>query len=222
LLISKDMVLNENKWSKGEIKVLRKLNTPKKIQDFLDDLKTNFEVDGDTCLSPRMVLKEGKAHCIEGAIFAAAVLKFHGEKPLILDLEASNDDYDHVVCVFEKNGYYGAMSKTNHAVLKYREPVYKTLRELVMSFFHEYFLNSNGKKTLRKYSDLVDLSIFDDSGWEFLEDVWFIPEHLVDIKHFDILEKWHLKSLRKADDIEIKAGSIVKEKDPLNRKDGLG
>ena len=216
------MVLKDDGWNKEEIRILRKLNTPRKIQDYLNELRINFEEKGDTCLSPRMVLRSGKAHCVEGAIFAAAVLKFHGERPWILDLEANNEDFDHVICVFEKNGYYGAISKTNHAVLRYREPVYKTLRELVMSFFHEYFINSNGKKTLRRYSDLVDLSIFDDRKWEFLEDVWFIPEYLSEIRHFDILERWHLKSLRKADDIEMQAGKIVKEKDPLKRKDGLG
>jgi|SRR3989338_2128387 len=216
------MVLKDDGWNKEEIRILRKLNTPRKIQDYLNELRINFEEKGDTCLSPRMVLRSGKAHCVEGAIFAAAVLKFHGERPWILDLEANNEDFDHVICVFWKNGYYGAISKTNHAVLRYREPVYKTLRELVMSFFHEYFINSNGKKTLRRYSDLVDLSIFDDRKWEFLEDVWFIPEYLSEIRHFDILERWHLKSLRKADDIEMQAGKIVKEKDPLKRKDGLG
>ena len=214
--------MKDDVWNNEEIRILRKLNTPRKIQDYLNELRINFEEKGDTCLSPRMVLRSGKAHCVEGAIFAAAVLKFHGERPWILDLEANNEDFDHVICVFEKNGYYGAISKTNHAVLRYREPVYKTLRELVMSFFHEYFINSNGKKTLRRYSDLVDLSIFDDRKWEFLEDVWFIPEYLSEIRHFDILERWHLKSLRKADDIEMQAGKIVKEKDPLKRKDGLG
>src|SRR5690606_22648808 len=136
-------------FTKDELKIIKKLNTPSKIQDFLNSLEINIEEDGDTSYSPRTVLKKRKAHCVEGAVLAAAILRFHGQKPLILDLETSNDDFDHVIALFNKNGYWGAISKTNHAVLRYREPVYKTIRELVMSYFHEYFLNKNGKKTLR-------------------------------------------------------------------------
>ena len=110
-------------------------------------------------MSPRMVLKTKKAHCVEGALFAAAVLEFHGHKPLLLDLRSTRKpwDYDHVLTVFKKDGFFGSISKTNHAVLRYREPIYKSVRELAMSFFHEYFLD-NGRKTLREYSELFNLS----------------------------------------------------------------
>lgn len=203
--------------SKEEKRLYKKLNTPKKIQDFLNSLKINFEEGGDTCLSPRMVLNGRKAHCIEGAILAAAVLKFHGHKPLVLDLESTEKDFDHVVAVYMANGCFGALSKTNHAVLRYREPVYKSVRELVMSFFHEYFTD-DGVKTLRKYA-LVDLSRFDTLNWETSEkEVWFIPEYLVDVEHIDILDKAQIKNLRLADEIEIEAGKLVVEKDPIKRK----
>lgn len=204
-------------FSKEELKVLKKINTPSKIQDFINSLKINFEENGDTCMSPRQVLRTGKAHCMEGAILAAAILRIHGYKPLIVDLEANKHDYDHAIAVFQRGKYWGAITKTNHAVLRYREPVYRDIRELVMSFFHEYFMNNNGKKTLRKYSDPVDLSRFDKYGWiTSEEEVWYIPDYLTKVKHYKILGWSQLLGLRKADNIEIKAGKIVEEKEPKN------
>src|SRR3989338_4708524 len=106
--------------NKEELKILSKINTPEKIQDFINHIPINFEENGDTCLSPRQVLKMNKAHCIEAAVLAALALKFHGQKPLLVDLTASKDDYDHVIAVFKKDNFWGAISKTNHAVLRYR------------------------------------------------------------------------------------------------------
>ncbi len=200
-------------FTEKEVKVFKLLNTPKKIQDFLNKIPANFEYDGETVLSPRRVLRENRAHCMEGAMFAAAVLRFHGYKPLVLDLTTVKDDYDHVVAVFKHKGHWGAISKTNHAVLRYREPVYKTIRELVMSYFHEYFTNHDGKKTLRSYSMPVDLSRFDQQGWMTSEeDVWYVPEYLAEVEHVPILTKSQIAFLRKADPVEIKAGSIVEWK----------
>jgi hypothetical protein len=162
-------------------------------------------------MSPRRVIASGKAHCMEGAMFAAAVLEFHGQKPLVLDLRSTirpHDD-DHIVAVFRQFGCYGAISKTNHAVLRYREPVYKTLRELVLSYFHEYFLKS-GKKTLREYSNPVDLGRFDKIPWRISErNLFEIPKYLNDIRHFSLLSEGQVKNLRKADPIEMKAGELV-------------
>ncbi|MEM3074819.1 MAG: hypothetical protein QW727_02670 [Candidatus Pacearchaeota archaeon] len=197
-------------FSNDEIKLFKKLNTPAKIQDFINSLKINFEENGDTCQSPRMVLKSGKAHCMEGAILATAILRFHGYEPLIMDLEADKDDFDHSIAVFKKDGFLGAIGKTNHAVLRYREPIYKNPRELALSFFHEYFLNNNGKKTLRAYSKPINLKIFDKWNWMASEsEVWFIPEYLAKIKHYPIINKKQLRNLRPADEIEIRAGKIV-------------
>ena len=196
--------------TKEEIKLFKELDTPSKIQNFLNSLEINFEEKGDTCMSPKQVLKSGKAHCIEGAILASMILRFHGHEPLILDLQANKHDFDHVIALFKKNGHWGAIGKTNHAVLRYREPVYKNVRELVMSFFHEYFLNENAKKTLRSYSKPVNLKKFDSKNWMTSEEnVWFIPEHLVEIKHYELLDKKQVKNLRPADEIEIQAGSLV-------------
>jgi len=197
-------------FTKEEVRVFKSLNTPKKVQDFLNKVPANFEPEGDTVLSPRRVLKENRAHCMEGAMFAAAALRFHGYKPLVLDLTTVKNDFDHVVAVFKHQGHWGAISKTNHAVLRYREPVYKTIRELVMSYFHEYFTNHDGKKTLRSYSMPIDLSRFDQQGWMTAEeDIWYVPEYLAAVEHKPILSRSQIAVLRKADQVEIEAGRIV-------------
>lgn len=200
-------------YTKQEIKIFKKLNTPAKIQDFVNNLNINFEKKGETCMSPRQVLKTRSAHCMEGALLSSAILEFHGFEPKILDLRSVKPgDNDHVISVFKQFGFFGSISKTNHAVLRYREPVYKTVRELVLSFFHEYFLD-NGQKTLREYSGLFNLNYFNKLNWRTSEEeLWEIPEYLDKITHFKILEKAQIKNLRKADPIEILAGKLVEWK----------
>ncbi|MFH1711070.1 MAG: hypothetical protein ABH840_02045 [Nanoarchaeota archaeon] len=195
--------------TKKEERILRKLNTPRKIQDFLDKLKINFEEKGDTVMSPRRVLREKKCHCIEGAMLAAVALKFQGKKAWLLDFTVTDKDMDHVVALFKENGKFGAISKTNHSVLRYRDAVYNSVRELSMSFFHEYFTD-DGKKTLRSYSAPVDL--IKKFGWEWItkeEDVWEIPEYLVDCKHYKILNKKQIAKLRRADKIVVDASNLT-------------
>lgn len=195
-----------------ELRLLRRLNSPRKVQDFLNTLEQNHEPEGDTCLSPRRVIREKRAHCIEGAMLAALAFRLQGQKPLILDLESAFHDVDHVVALFKQHGCWGAVSKTNHAVLRYREPVYRTIRELVLSYFHEYF-DKNGFKTLRRYSLPVDLSRFDKQGWMTSEgDVWFVAQYLVDVSHEALLTRSQIATLRRADSIEIKIGEIVEWK----------
>ena len=200
-------------YTSPEIKLFKKLDSPKKIQDYLNKLKFNFEKRGETCYSPRFVIKNKTAHCMEGAMLAAAVLEFQGHKPLVMDLRSVKPhDDDHVVAVFKQFGCFGAISKTNHAVLRYREPIYKTIRELVLSYFHEYFLK-NVRKTLREYSKLLDLNYFNKLNWgTSSENIFKIPQHLDKIKHYKILSAQQTKNLRHADKIEIKAGEIVEWK----------
>ena len=201
-------------WTPEEKKIFKSLTTPAKIQDFVNGLRYRVLGDNETSYSPRMVLKHRQAQCIEGAIFAAAALRTQGFKPLILDLEAADPDYDHVVAVFQINSHWGAISKTNHGVLRYREPVYKTIRELAMSYFHEYFLQSTRAKTMRAFSKPVDLSRFDKQGWETAEsDIWYIAEYLTEIPHTSILTRSQLRRLRKADHIEAKMGEHVEYKE---------
>ncbi len=196
--------LNQN-----EVRLVKKLSSPKKIQDFLNALPFNFEKRGETCMSPRRVLREGVAHCLEGALLAALALRAQGQEPLLLDLTSTARDDDHVVALFRFHGRWGAISKTNHAVLRYREPVYSSVRELAMSYFHEYFLN-DGKKTLRSFSVPVDLRRFDRRGWATDEkDLWYIVDALDNAKHTRILRKGQDRTLRLADAIEIEAGKVV-------------
>lgn len=191
--------------------LFKKLNTPAKVQDLLNSLKFNFEENGQTLKSPLYTLRAGNAHCMEGALLGAYILSLHGHKPYVMHLKSTKHDYDHVVAPFKVGGLWGALSKTNHAVLRYREPVYKTVRELVMSYFHEYFLDT-GVKTLRSYSEVMNLNIFED-GWEVSDgDLWGIDEELDKIKHYDIVPKEYINKLRKADGVEIQAGKVVEFK----------
>lgn len=210
-------------FTKKEITLMRGLCTPVKIQDFLNSLKFNFEKRGETLKSPLFTLRERNAHCFEGALFGAYILSLHGFTPYLMHLKVTKADYDHVVAPFKIHGLWGALSKTNHSVLRYREPIYKNIRELAMSYFHEYFLD-NGKKTLRQYSVPLNLNIFKKSvffhsglaageDWITTEkDLWSIDKALDKIKHYDIAPKSHLKKLRRADKVEIKAGKIVEYK----------
>src|SRR5512132_4274323 len=118
-----------------EFEVFKKLDTPAKIQDFLDSFPQNLEWDGETCHSPLYVLRHRKAHCMEGAMLAAAILWYHGEKPLVMDLKTTKRDVDHIVAPFKAGGRWGALSKVNTATLRYRDPVYRSIRELAMSYF---------------------------------------------------------------------------------------
>ena len=199
---------------KHAYKILKKLNTPVKIQNFINSIKINFEENGDTVLSPMTVLEQGKCHCIEGAILAALALRVNDYPPLVIDLAANDNDFDHVVTVFKKYGKWGAISKTNHSVLRYREPIYNSIRELALSYFHEYSNNSDdGKKTLRSYSLPVNLKRFDRRGWMTTkEEIMYIPEYLVDVKHFPILNRKQIRNLRPMDKVEIKAGQIIEWK----------
>jgi hypothetical protein len=204
----KPLTFEKSGLSLSEWKVLRNLNTPQKIQDFLNKLPFNFEKN-NRYMSPKHILKSRKAHCFEGALLAAAALWAHGLSPLLLDLKVKEGvgDTDHVVVLFNQHGEWGALSKTNHAVLRYREPVYKTVRELAMSYFHEYFL-PNGNKTLRSFSKPFDLSKF-GSGWISADtDLYHLAEALDRAPHVPILSKKQIQNLRKADTIEIKAGEI--------------
>ncbi|MCX6707494.1 MAG: hypothetical protein NT001_05140 [Candidatus Woesearchaeota archaeon] len=189
--------------NKEELRILKKLNTPKKIQDFLDTLEINFEYDGMTCMSPRRVLRERKAHCIEAAMLAALALRIHGHEPLILDLSAVDYDEDHVIAVFRQFGKWGAISKTNHTILRYREPIYSSIHELAISHFHEFY-DYNRKKTLRSYSIPVNMKRFDKKGWMTSEiDLWYVNDHLFEARHIELMNKAQIANLRKVDQIEV-------------------
>ena len=193
-----------------EYAALTKLTTPVSIQDFLDRIPMNHEKDGDTHFSPRRVLSEKKAHCIEGALLAAAALWLHGEPPLIMNLSPrmGRGDFDHVITLYKRNGYYGAISKTNHAVLRFRDPIYRTPRELALSYFHEWFVES-GEKTLECYSKPLDLRRFGTAWITAPDNLWYIADALSERTHYFLVPKGNWRFVRKADTMENKAGDLI-------------
>lgn len=191
-------------WTKDEISFLKTLSDPDKIQGFLDSVEYNPVYE---CRSPRWVIKKRSAHCFEGALFAAAAMEFNGYKPLIVDLKAYNDD-DHVISVFKEDGFWGAVGKSNFTSLRYREPVYRSLRELVMSYFDFYF-NTDGDKSLRSYSRPLDLTIYESRHWKTTdEDLEFIGDKLEQMNHYPVVNNKMIKKLKRASDIMLQAGML--------------
>jgi hypothetical protein len=192
----------------AEFAVLKRLDTPQKAQAFLYGLKQNFELKGDTCRAVRRVLRSRDAHCIEGAMIAACALWVHGEPPLLMDMRAVRD-FDHVVALFRRHGRWGAISKTNGIGLRWRDPVYGTLRELAMSYFHEY-TNRRDHKTLREYSVPYDLRRVDPAIWVTGEkNAWAVAEDLDELRHFPLVSGHHLKAVLRRDPFERRVGSLL-------------
>jgi hypothetical protein len=191
-------------FTPSELRRLRSLKTPFGIQRFIDAMPYHLAT---TSWSPRRVLRERTAHCLEGAIFAAAALRAIGRPPLLLDLEAVNDT-DHVIAVFRERDHWGAIAKSNYAFLEYREPVYRTLRELALSFFPAYF-NLRRDLTLRTFSRPVNLKRFDSRDWMTSEkDVWFIAEYLLTIAHTTMIGPAIAKPLHRLRTRDYQAGLV--------------
>lgn len=195
-----------------------RLDTPHKIQDFLDRLPANFEPDGDTVMSPRRLLKERVAHCAEAAVFAAAVLMFHGKRAWLLDLRSLPRDQDHIVTLFKERGLWGALSKTNHAILRWRDPIYRSPRELAMSYAHEYCL-PGGKKSLLEFSRPFSLTRYPPKRWLVAEDdLDWLMEALDDSPHVPVAPPRALRQRRRTDKIELRAQEVVEWPDPRKPK----
>lgn len=191
--------------------VFHRLSTPAKIAHFVDhEIAYNKEPDGPTCRSPRRVLRDRTGHCMEGALFAAAALRMLGSPPLLIDLETVRDD-DHVLAVYRRDGCWGSIAKSNYSGLRHREPVFRTLRELVMSYFEHYF-NLEREKTLRNYSRPINLARFDAIQWMTAEeDVWAIPEYLYTVSHTPLLTRSQIRRLSRVDDRLFTAGVAGRE-----------
>jgi hypothetical protein len=184
------------------VRTLRALKTPKRIQQFIDGLTYQY---ADTAGSPQRTLRERKGHCLEGALVAAAALRLHGHPPLLMDLEAVHDD-DHVLAIYRERGLWGSIAKSNFAGLRSRKPVYRTLRELAMSYFEHYY-NLRGEHTLRAYSRPVNLARLDGKQWMTSEeDVWCVPELLIAARHFPIAPDKVMRALPRLDRRSFEAG----------------
>jgi len=188
----------------AELRKLRSLKDPHGIQRFLDAQPYNL---ADTAWSPQRVLRENTSHCFEGAVFGEAALRVNGYPPLIIDLEAEHDT-DHVIAVYKQHGHWGSIAKSNYTGCRYREPVYRTLRELALSYFDVYF-NMRRERTLRTFSNPVNLARFDRLGWMTTDkQLWFIAEYLFTIRHFPLLKPAMAKRLHRLDDRSFRAGCL--------------
>src|ERR1700716_3990737 len=191
-------------FSPSDLRKLRALRTPAGVQQFLDDLPYNLAY---TARSPKKVLQDHTASCLEGGIFAAAALRILGFPPLIFDLEADRDT-DHVIAIFKVRGHWGAVAKSNFTGCRYREPVYRSLRELAMSYFNIYF-NLRFERTLRRYSRPVNLARFDHLNWMATDKpVWFVAEHLCEIPHISLLSSSMKRNLTRLDPRSVRAEII--------------
>jgi hypothetical protein len=191
-------------FTEAELRKLRSLKDPHGIQRFLDAQPYHL---ADTAWSPRRVLRENTSHCFEGALFGAAALRVNGYPPLIIDLEAEHDT-DHVIAVYKQHGHWGSIAKSNYTGCRYREPVYRTLRELALSYFDVYF-NMRRERTLRTFSNPVNLARFDRLGWMTTDkQLWFIAEYLFTIRHFPLLKPAMAKRLHRLDDRSFRAGCL--------------
>jgi len=198
------MTASTQEFTRVELCKLRSLKSPHGIQRFLDDMPYHL---ADTAWSPRRVLRENTSHCFEGAIFAAAALRANGYPPLLLDLEAEHDT-DHVIAIYRVKGHWGTVAKSNYTGCRYREPVYRTLRELALSYFDVYF-NLRGERTLRTFSRPVNLARFDRRHWMTTDEpLWFIAEYLFTIRHHPLLTRAMIRNLHRLDDRSFRAGCL--------------
>jgi hypothetical protein len=197
-------------FTPAELRKLRSFKEPYGIQRFLDDTPYHL---ADTAWSPRLVLRERTSHCLEGAIFAAAALRALGFPPLLIDFEAEHDT-DHVLALYRINGHWGAVAKSNYTGCRYREPVYRSLRELAMSYFNIYF-NMRGERTLRNFSRPVNLARFDHLEWmTSAGPIWFIPNYLCEIHHYKLLRLGMVKRLHRIDERLFRAETLGKAHKP--------
>lgn len=192
-------------FNQREIRILGQLNTPTEIQAYLDRLPYSPE---ERYRSPRSVMRDRMAHCFDGAIFAAAALRRIGYPPLILDMLPNDRDDDHLLAPFRRNGCWGAVAKSNYVGIRFREPVYRTIRELVMSYFEQFF-NVLGEKTLRGYTRPLHLSSFDRLHWMVQDEpLELIARRLDRLPRFRVMTPRMASSLSKVDRRSYKAGML--------------
>ena len=204
--------------TKSEFALLQRLSTPQKIQTYLNRIPINHELNGETIHSVRSVMRHRLAHCIEGAMFAACALWVHGEPPLVMHLDCSLSDYPHVVTLFRCGGAWGAISKTNGAVLRYRDPIYRTLREIALSYFHEYS-DRQGRRTLRSFSGAFDMRRIEANLWvgnsAHCQEV---EDRLAGLRHYPLISRRQERLLSRRDPFERRASTAVQYPHPVSAR----
>jgi hypothetical protein len=202
----------------AERRLFARLDSPQKIQTFLDRLPANFELQGDTVMSPRSLLRARVAHCAEAALFAAAVLAFHGQRAWLMDIRALPSDQDHIITLFVERGLWGAISKTNHAILRWRDPVYRSPRELAMSYAHEYCL-PGGKKSMLAFSKPFSLARFAPERWVIADkDLHWLMDELDASPHDPVAPKTVMQQRRRSAPVELRAQEVVDWPDPRKHR----
>lgn len=205
--------LRELGLSDAERALLLRPSSPRQLQDFINSIPINHELKGDSCYTVRQVLRYRRAHCIEAALVAACTLWLHGEPPLLFDMRAE-DDWDHVVALFRRGGFWGAIAKSNHVALRGRDPVYRTLRELALSYFHEYH-NERGEKTLREYSCSFDLRILAPKEWVTGEaGAWEVERRIDLARHYRLFPRRHQRFLTPIDAMQWRSKRLVEFRRP--------
>jgi hypothetical protein len=192
--------------SEPERSLFTSLDSPPAIQAFLDS--TPYSTD-ERNRSPLSVLRDGVAHCLDGALFACAALRYLGEPTVVTDLQTEPGvDDDHVLVLFRRNGHLGAMAKSNFPWLRFREPVYRNLRELVMTFFEPYF-SMNRQKTLRYYTFPLNLKRFDRLDWLWQDEAASaIETHLSQSRRVALLDADMAQTLQPVDELTFQAGTL--------------
>jgi hypothetical protein len=202
----------------AEHQAFARLDTAQKIQTFIEKLPPNFELKVETCMAPRSVLKTRTAHCAEAAVLAVAALIYHGKPAWLMDIRALPSDQDHIVTLFKERGLWGAMSKTNHAVLRYRDPIYRSVRELAMSYAHEYNLNG-GKKSMVAYSKPFSLARYAPARWLIApDDLDWLMEAIDDSPHLPLAPKSSLARRRRMTRVELKSQDVTEWPVPRARR----
>ncbi|MBI5744959.1 MAG: hypothetical protein HY952_10475 [Elusimicrobia bacterium] len=199
------------------LRLLRRLDSPRKVQAFLDYELAYNDSKKNTCYSPLEALRRGRAHCIEGAMLAAAAFQFHGRRALLLDLRANPKDDDHVIAPFTQNGRWGAVAMSHFCGLRYREPVYRSYGELARSYF-DFYYNGRGEKTLREYSMPLPVSALPEEWLYSARDVFFVGRRLDAARHFNILAPGQERTLARADSLLVEAELVGKNKAPLAKR----
>jgi hypothetical protein len=198
----------------SEFAILRRLDTPPKIQLFVNAIPANHEIGGETILSVRQVLTQRRAHCIEAAFVAACAQWIHGEPPLVMYMDCAPSDFPHVVALFRRGACWGAVSKSNGAHLRYRDPIYRSLRELAMSYFHEYF-DKHGRKTLRSHSGAFDMRRVDPALWVTSKQACSdAHERLAGLRHYALISARQEGLLSRRDLFEREAANRVEHPRP--------
>ena len=201
--------------TRTEFSILKRLDTPEKIQLFINAVPANHEIGGETILSVRQVLRQRRAHCIEGAFVAACALWVHGDPPLVMYMDCDSSDYPHVIALFRRTAAWGAISKHNGPQLRYRDPIYRSLRELAMSYFHEYF-DRRGRKTLRGYSVAFDMRRIDRELWITNEGACTqAHDRLARLRHYAVISSRQERMLSRRDSFERKVSKVVEHAKPV-------